>query len=117
MNNALTNAVANGGRNSAWKLPLKIFTAIFEPTSKAPLKGLRNPDTYFYHSFTFESRRPFSPLYLQPAPQDKIDTIQIQRLFGFSCSHGFIYADSTKYFHARHKQFLRIYRAHFLKLH
>lgn len=54
MNNALTNAPGNGGRNSDWKLPLKIFTAIFKPTFKAPLKGLRNPDMYFYHSFTFE---------------------------------------------------------------
>lgn len=51
MNNALTNAPGNGGRNSGWKLPLKIFTAIFEPTSKAPLKGLRNPDTYFYQLY------------------------------------------------------------------
>lgn len=66
MNNALTNAPANGGRNSGWKLPLKIFTAIFEPTSKAPLKGLRNPDTYFYHSFTFQSQTVFSVA--KPAP-------------------------------------------------
>lgn len=80
MNNALTNAPGNGGRNSGWKLPLKIFTAIFEPTSKAPLKGLRNPDMYFYQLYIRIADR-----FLQ-LRKDRYHTNLI--MFAFLWSHG-----------------------------